>query len=62
MRQPYGPVVVRVRPAASYLGEFVAATKLRNELTHPKADPPNIGEAAVARALKAIIEWGGCAT
>ncbi len=42
--------------SASYWSEFVAATKLRNELTHPKSDAPNISEAAVAKALKAIIE------
>ena len=41
---------------ASYWGEFVEASKLRNNLTHPKADPPAIGEAAVKRALNAIIE------
>jgi hypothetical protein len=47
----------KVDRTASYWGEFVAATKLRNELTHPKAEPPNISEAAVTKALKAIIEF-----
>jgi hypothetical protein len=41
---------------ASYWGEFVDAARLRNNLTHPKGDPPAIGESAVKRALKAIIE------
>jgi hypothetical protein len=40
----------------SYWSDFVAATKLRNALTHPKADPPNINEAAVKKTLSAIIE------
>lgn len=46
----------KVDRTASYWSEFVAATKLRNELTHPKNNPPNITEAAVTKALKAIIE------
>jgi len=46
----------KVDRTQSYWSEFVAATKLRNELTHPKAEPPNISEAAVTKALKAIIE------
>jgi len=29
--------------------------ELRNSLTHPKVDPPAIGENAVRRALNAII-------
>jgi len=41
---------------ASYWGDFVEAGRLRNRLTHPKADPPTIGENAVRRALNAIIE------
>jgi hypothetical protein len=41
---------------ASCWGDFVDATRLRNSLTHPKADPPMIGEKAVKRALNAIIE------
>ena len=32
------------------------AARLRNSLTHPKADLPSIGENAVKRALNAIIE------
>lgn len=42
--------------SASYWSEFVAASKLRNNLTHPKAELPSIGESAVRQALKAIIE------
>lgn len=42
--------------SASYWSEFVNATKLRNKLTHPKSDPPEIAEAAVRRALVAIVE------
>jgi hypothetical protein len=41
---------------ASYWGEFVDAARLRNKLTHPKAEPPAIGENAVRRALNSIIE------
>lgn len=40
----------------SYWSDFVEAARLRNSLTHPKADPPTIGESAVKRALNAIIE------
>jgi hypothetical protein len=40
----------------SYWAEFVEAARLRNSLTHPKTDPPNIAESAVKRALTAIIE------
>lgn len=42
--------------SASYWGEFAEATKLRNNLTHPKATPITIGEAAAKRSLTAIIE------
>ena len=41
---------------ASYWSEFVDASRLRNSLTHPKADPPTISENAVKRALSAIVE------
>ncbi len=41
---------------ASYWSDFVDAARLRNNLTHPKADPPSIGENAVKRSLSAIIE------
>lgn len=40
----------------SYWSEFVFASKLRNSLTHPKGEPVSISEAAVARALRAIVE------
>lgn len=40
----------------NYWTEFLGATKLRNKLTHPKAEPPNISVADVAKALTAIIE------
>ena len=46
----------KVDRTASYWSEFVAATTPPNELTHPKADPLNISEAGVTKALKAIIE------
>jgi hypothetical protein len=42
--------------ASPYWSEFVDAARLRNRLTHPKADPPAIGENAVRRSLNAIIE------
>lgn len=45
-----------VNRRAIFWGEFMEASKLRNSLTHPKADPPNIGQNAVKRALNAIIE------
>ena len=41
---------------AAYWGDFKEAARLRNNLTHPRADSPSIGEAAVKRALTAIIE------
>lgn len=41
---------------ASYWSEFVEALRLRNSLTHPRPDPPTIGEKAVRRALTSIIE------
>ena len=36
--------------------EFVDASRLRNSLTHPKADPPNISENAVKKSINALIE------
>jgi hypothetical protein len=42
--------------SAAYWSEFVDAARLRNNLTHPKADPPTVGEAEVKRALTALIE------
>jgi hypothetical protein len=41
---------------AFYWSDFGEAAQLRNRLTHPKAEPPTIGENAVKRALNAIIE------
>lgn len=41
---------------ASYWSEFVDASRLRNSLTHPKADPPNISENAVKKSINALIE------
>jgi hypothetical protein len=41
---------------ASYWSEFSEGLRLRNSITHPKADPPAIGENAVKRTLNAIIE------
>jgi hypothetical protein len=42
--------------ASSYWGNFVDASKLRNGLTHPKDNSPNIQEAAVKKALMAMID------
>src|ERR1035438_8709687 len=42
--------------AASYWGDFAEATRLRNNLTHPKSTTIIIGEAAAKRSLMAIIE------
>ena len=47
---------VPIDRTASYWGEFMEAARLRNNLTHPKADPPAIGESAVKRALTAILQ------
>jgi hypothetical protein len=41
---------------ASYWSGFVEAARLRNSLTHPKSDPPSVGENAVSRALTSVIE------
>lgn len=41
---------------ASYWSDFVEAARLRNSLTHPKSDPPSVGEKAVRRALSSVIE------
>ena len=41
---------------APYWGQFGEAARLRNSLTHPKSDLPSVGEAAVRRALGALIE------
>ena len=41
---------------AAHWSEFVDGLRLRNSLTHPKADAPLIGETGVKRALNAIIE------
>jgi hypothetical protein len=46
----------KIDRSASYWSEFVAATRLRNNLTHPKAEPPTISEAGVSKTLSAIIE------
>lgn len=40
----------------SYWGEFKAAIRLRNELTHPKTPPPTIDVSSAERALQAILE------
>lgn len=37
-------------------GQFLDALRLRNCLTHPKADLPNVQEKAVSQALTAIVE------
>lgn len=42
--------------SAYYWSTFVEALRLRNSLTHPKAGMSPIGEAAVRRALTAIVE------
>lgn len=41
--------------SASYWGEFKSATKLRNELTHPKTPPP-VNIDSVERALESILD------
>lgn len=41
---------------APYWSEFVEALRLRNSLTHPKSDPPSVGEKAVSRAVSSVIE------
>lgn len=41
---------------AAFWGQFSEAARLRNSLTHPKTSLPTVGEAAVARALNALIE------
>lgn len=46
----------KIDRSASYWSEFTSAARLRNALTHPKSELPSIGEAAVTKSLKAIIE------
>jgi hypothetical protein len=41
---------------ASYWGEFIEATRLRNKLTHPKGGHLDVKEADVQRTLRALIE------
>jgi hypothetical protein len=41
---------------AAFWSEFKEASRLRNNLTHPKDESLSIGEAAVKRALTATIE------
>jgi hypothetical protein len=45
-----------VNRTTSSWSDFIEACKLRNSLTHPKGDPPVVGQAAVTRALRAMIE------
>lgn len=45
-----------IERSATYWSEFVEAARLRNSLTHPKAEPPTVSEAAVNRALTALVE------
>ena len=41
---------------ATYWSGLQEAGRLRHDLTHPKADPPTVGESAVKRSLTALID------
>ena len=41
---------------SGWWGQLMAATHLRNQLTHAKADVPSISHAAVSSAIQAIIQ------